>query len=253
MPDRTLQLHIDNPVAVLEFRNTSRHNALGTRDIQRCLDFLEQLEGNPDVRVLVIANPEGGTFCAGAALDELAAGKLTSNGFARLPETIAAVKIPTIAAVNGNAYGGGAEIALACDFRIGTTAMEVHLPPARIGLCYPISGIERLVSRLGVSTAKRLLVANEVLDGAELFRLGFLTHLVDPADVITRAHSLAGHIGGLAPLAVSAMKRICDDMASASFDCDEAARLETLCNESRDFREGLSAVREKRPPRFRGE
>ena len=253
MPDDTLRLRFDDPIAVLELRNASRHNALGSRDIRRCLDLLKQLDGIPDVRVLVVANPEGGTFCAGAALDELAAGQLTSNEFARLPEKIAALKFPTIAAVNGNAYGGGAEIALACDFRVGTATMKTHLPPARIGLCYPLSGIERLVSRLGVTAAKRLLLANEVLDGEELFRLGFLTHLADSTDVNSEALSLARQIVELAPLAVSAMKSICDDMAKPVFDPEEARKLETLCHQSRDFREGLSAVLEKRPPLFRGE
>ena len=93
--------------------------------------------------MLIITNPDGNSFCAGAALDEIGSGQLTSNQFAALPETIASLRIPTIAAMNGSAFGGGAELALSCDFRIGIPHMRLHVPPAKIGLCYPVGGIQR--------------------------------------------------------------------------------------------------------------
>lgn len=252
MPDGNLQLLSDGPIATLNLCNPKKHNALGARDVDTFCEHLAQIAQNTELRVLIITNPEGKTFCAGAALNELASGELTSNMFARLPDQIAAMRIPTIAAINGNAFGGGSEIALSCDFRMGIPHMKLHVPPARIGLCYPVSGIERFVHKLGVCTAKRLLVAHEEFHGDALYEVGFLTHLIEKRNIAKASLALAKKIAGLAPLAVSAMKQICDDIASGNFDRQAALQLEAQCNRSEDLKEGVAAVLANRTPSFQG-
>ena len=252
MPDARIRLRQQDEITIIELDNPARHNALGAAEVAEFLRLLDAVAQAADTRALIITNPAGNTFCAGAALDELTRGALTSNGFAALPNRIDELGIPTIAAMNGNAFGGGTEIALACDFRIGTAAMKIHVPPARLSLCYPVSGIERFVTRLGVTTAKQLLVANEEFSGEQLYQRGFLTHLTPPAQVGAEALKLAARIASLGPLAVTTMKGICNSLADGSFDRQRALAAEQRCNQSADFHEGLQAVAEKRQPRFRG-
>lgn len=247
-----IQLRRDDHVATIALCNPQRHNALGAGEVARFISHLETVADDPDIRVLIITNPEGKTFCAGAALNELTTGALTSNQFATLPDRISAMKIPTIAALRGNAFGGGCEIALSCDFRIGTSHMKLHVPPARLGLCYPVNGIHRFVTLLGISTAKRLLLANEEFSGNQLLELGFLTHLVDRSDISEAAAKLARTIAAFGPIAVSTMKAICNDVAAGNFDREKALQAEFRCNASSDLKEGLAAVVEKRQPVFRG-
>lgn len=226
MPTPSLQLNLTNHIATLNLSNPKRHNALGARDVEAFIRLLGEVADNPEVRVLVITNPEGNTFCAGAALDEIASGHLTSNQFAELPNAIASLTIPTIAALNGSAFGGGAELALSCDFRIGIPHMKLHVPPAKIGLCYPVSGIQRFVNILGVSTAKRLLLANEEFSGEALLNLGFLTHLATKDTLPATAQAMAEKIAGLAPLAIATMKLLCDHISAGTIDSENALALE---------------------------
>lgn len=252
MSNPALQLSIHNSIATLSLCNPQRHNALGATEVATFIRLLSEVAGNPAVRVLIITNPEGNSFCAGAALNEIASGQLTSNQFAALPEAVANLRIPTIAALNGSAFGGGAELALSCDFRIGIPHMRLHVPPAKIGLCYPVGGIQRFVNILGVSAAKRLLLANEEFSGEALLNLGFLTHLATKDDLPATALAMAEKIARLAPLAIATMKQLCDHISCRAVDPTTALQWETECNASADLQEGLAAVLEKRPPVFRG-
>ena len=154
--------------------------------------------------------------------------------------------------MNGSAYGGGVEIGICCDFRVGVTGMKLFVPPARFGLCYPLSGIQRYVQRLGPITAKRLLVASEEFRGDQLLALGYLTHLVEPDELAGYVAEMAERIGALAPIAVQTMKQLCNQSADGSLDLNEARQMIDDCNSSADLQEGLAAVREKRTPRFEG-
>ncbi len=145
------------------------------------------------------------------------------------------------------------EIGLACDFRIGFPAMRLFVPPARIGLCYPVNGIERFVQTLGLPVAKRLLLASEDFRGQALLQIGYLTHLVEHPHVREKAQWLAERMAGYAPLALSAMKQIGQQVARGQLDRQAVNALLESCNGSRDLQEGLAAQREKRPPVFTGE
>jgi enoyl-CoA hydratase len=238
-------------IATLTLDKPERHNALGPAELKEMSRHLSSLRESEDVRALIITGRGDRTFCSGAALDNLAAGDMTGDTFAAVTDALAALPIVTLCAFNGSAYGGGAEIGLACDFRIGKLDMKMFVPPARIGLCYPVNGIERFVSRLGVDVAKRLLLASEELDGTELYRVGYLTHLVD-SDPLSVATELASRIQGYAPLAIRAMKQICDSSAAGNLDKSQAQQLMEHCNRSQDLKEGFRALKEKRAPVFQG-
>jgi len=217
--------------------------------LQHCFSLVEE---NKDIRVLVISNRGEKTFCAGAALNQLSSGKISPNSFQDTTDQLAAIRVPSICAINGNVYGGGVELALSCDFRIGVRGSHMRVPAAKLGLCYPISGINRYVERLGVSLAKRILMAAEQFDAKELLHIGFLDYLVGADEIVNKTQDLADSISLLAPLAVQSMKHLLQQAASGEIDPNYAEELSKLCAESADLKEGFAASREKRAPVFTG-
>jgi enoyl-CoA hydratase/carnithine racemase len=128
----------------------------------------------------------------------------------------------------------------------------MRVPAAAIGICYPLSGINRLVEHLGVNLAKRILVASEEFDAEAMLDIGFLDHLLLPSQLQEETDRLARHIAELAPLAVKSMKKILLQVASGEAEVGAAAALSAQCAESEDLKEGLAALKEKRSPRFQG-
>lgn len=230
-----------------------RHNSLGQEELAGLQARLTDVAADRQVRVLIVAGAGEKTFCAGASLQQLGAGELSGDLFQATTIQLAELPIPTICALNGNVFGGGVELALSCDFRIGIEGSRMRVPAAAIGLCYPLSGINLFVERLGVNVAKRILVASEQFDAETMLAIGFLDHLVLPGNLDDKANSLAQHIADLAPLAVRSMKNILQQAAMHDMDLEQAKELVRLCAESADLQEGFTAQREKRKPRFKGE
>jgi enoyl-CoA hydratase/carnithine racemase len=250
---QTVLFEVREHAARIVLNNPDKHNSLGADELIALRKHLEAVEANQDLRVLVITGAGDTTFCAGAALNELGSGKISGDFFQQTTDRLAALRVPTICALNGNVFGGGVELALSCDFRVGVEGSRLRVPAAQIGLCYPLSGINRFVERLGVNLAKRLLVAAEEFDAETLLTLGFLDQLVAPDELAARTESMAAEIAGLAPLAVQSMKAILQQAAAGGIDMAQAQELSRRCAESDDLQEGFAAQREKRPPRFRGQ
>jgi len=213
---------------------------------------LTQVEEDAQVRVLIITGTGEKTFCAGASLQELSEGQIGDDAFQKMTTRLADLAIPTICAMNGNVFGGGVELAVSCDFRIGVEGSCMRVPAAAIGLCYPLAGINRFIECLGVSLTKRILVASEEFTADNLLEIGFMDHLVLPQNLDGFATDFAEHIAGLAPLAVQSMKRILRQAAVGAIDPEVARELSTRCLTSQDLQEGFAAKREKRSPRFEG-
>jgi enoyl-CoA hydratase/carnithine racemase len=169
-----------------------------------------------------------------------------------MADRLAALPIPKIAAMNGSAYGGGAELGLCCDFRCGVEGMKIRVPAASFGLCYPPNGIRRYVARLGPDAAKRILVATEILDAGELLRIGYLQRVCAAGELDGVVSEWGRNLAALAPLAVRAMLTLIDRTADGLFDEESARQWVRRCNESDDLREGLEAALAKRPPTFTG-
>lgn len=246
-----MNLSIEGHIARLTLHRPELHNAIEAQDVARLHAHLATVHAHEGVRVLLLTG-SGSTFCSGASLAQIESGELTADVFEGLANDLAAVRVPCVCALNGSVYGGGAELALCCDFRIGVTGSRMAIPAARLGLSYPLGGLRRYVAALGPGTATRLLLAAEELDAEEMLRVGFLHRVVSRADLEPAARELAEHLAGLAPLAVQAMKRILRDAAAGSLDDAEARALIERCAASEDFREGLAARREGRTPGFRG-
>ncbi len=248
----TIRYECTGHIARLTLNNPAQHNALGQEQLSAIQSALVAVQGDEQVRVLVITGEGDKTFCAGASLQQLGSGNLSGDTFQETTDLIADLPIPTICAISGNVYGGGAELALSCDFRVGIAGSKLRVPAAAIGLCYPVSGVNRFVERLGVSAAKRMLLAAEEMPAQTLLEIGFLDYLVQPAALKDTVDKLAASIAALAPLSVRAMKKIIQQSAAGTLDRAFAQGLAAECLESQDLQEGFRARQEKREPRFQG-
>jgi enoyl-CoA hydratase/carnithine racemase len=229
-----------------------RHNALGMEQLLGIQRHLATIAADRQVRVLVLTGAGDKTFCAGASLQELGSGEMTNDCFRATTNQLSSLALPTICALNGNVFGAGVELALSCDFRLGVEGCRMRVPAAAIGICYPVSGVQRLVQGLGVNLARRVLMAAEEFDSRAMLEMGFLDYLVLPGCFEASTGELAGKMATLAPLAVRSMKTILAQVLAGSIDEDEARELADICADSADFKEGLAAQREKRQPRFSG-
>lgn len=242
----------EGPVATIVLDRPERHNALEAADVTALKDVLERIVSDGEARVVILTGAGEETFSSGASLDQMESGEMSGAVFDTLTARLASLPLPTIARINGSVYGGGVELALCCDFRIGVRGSRLSVPAARLGICYPPGGLRRYVSRLGLGPASRILLSSEEMDADEMLRVGYLTHLVDAYDLDDTVDALAGRLAGLAPLAVRNMKRILLDVADGGSDAHALEALVAECAGSADLEEGLRAWREGRAPRFEG-
>ncbi len=246
-------------VATLTLNRPSRRNSLRREDLLCLQQQLEQLSANRAARVLVITG-QGRVFSAGFNLRELetqdASAQTAGTGdpqlFERTVDQLAALRLPTIARLNGSVYGGATDLALACDLIVGPQGMELRMPAARLGLHYYASGLQRFVARVGLAAAKRLFLLALPVSGAELLNMGYLDALVPPEDLDMQVQTYVQALLAGAPLAVQGMKQSLNELALGSADLDVLAAREIRCGASLDLAEGLAAIAGKRAPIFVG-
>ncbi len=209
-------------------------NALSRSLIESLAGVADQVEADESISVLHLRG-SGRAFCAGANLEEMRAGFANAEGleiqlrfvqrlqqvFRRI-ETLEAV---SVAEVGGHALGGGLELALACDLRIGASEARIGLPEVELGLVPGAGGTQRLTRLCGAALARRLILGAEVLDGAAAAELGLLHWAVPRAELADRAAALVERLGKL-PRAALAGAKAC--IASAGNPGDEGFERELL-------------------------
>jgi len=238
--------------ATVRLNRPERHNALDLAELPGLTRAVAELGRDSALRVLVLTGAGDKSFCAGANLGDVGRGAWRGNPLAALSAALEALPVATICALNGSVYGGGSDLALACDFRIGVAGMKMRVPPAQLGVHYYVRGMERCVALLGLGLARRIYLTAESFEDRALHRIGFLDELVPRPAFAARVAEFAAHLAGLAPLAVAGMKRTLNEIAAGQVDRARADRAIIACYESEDFREGQAAFKEKRPPRFKG-
>ncbi len=247
-----LRLDIDGQRATITLDRPDKHDMLEAADLADFEDLLGRVDGAGDVRVLVVTGAGEAAFSSGFAHGDVAATDWRDNPVERLCARIEDARVPTICALNGSVYGGAADIALACDFRIGVEGMRLMVPAARLGVFYNVGGLRRFAARLGAGPARRLLIAGEAFDGQGLLHIGYLDALAKRDVFDARVDGLAERIASLAPRAVQGMKRALVQISRGALDEDWAQREILACFESGDLAEGLAAFAEKRAPKFTG-
>ena len=244
--------------AVLRFNRPREHNRLEPADLVVLRETFDRIDADPSVRALVLTGT-GKSFSSGfhiGALADRLAGKgkpdEDRDAFERVVDRLEALRVPTIAALNGSVYGGATDLALACDFRIGVEGMRLLMPAARLGIVYYTSGIRRYVSRLGVAAAKKLFLTAQPIDAAEMLSIGYLDEIVPVDDLMNRAEALAAILVANAPLAIAGLKRAINEAAAGTLDRDALCAVRAVCAASADHAEGVRAWTAKRVPVFGG-
>jgi len=225
-------------------------------------DTLEQAQADPDIRVVVLTG-SGESFCAGADLKAIARGENvlhpTRPYWSFAGYTNHFIDKPTIAAVNGTALGGGAELALASDLVVACESASFGLPEVRRGLIAGAGGAFRIVDQLPRRVGLRLVLTGESISAPEALRWGLVNHVVpDGPDnpALRVALALADRIIENAPLAIRATKRVAHgvDDGVVTAECAAWRRTDEAFSEvlgSEDAKEGPRAFAEKRPPVWR--
>lgn len=243
---------ISGPVARVRLDNHATRNALGIGDWDAIADAVAAVAAS-DARVLLLTG--GKAFCSGSNLGELAT--LAENPAGRAPFRLAmrramdplrAIPIPTIAVIDGDCFGGGVALALACDIRIASHAARFAVTPAKLGVSYPQEDVARLVAAVGRGQAARLLFGAVTIDAAEAARIGLVEVLAESAEV--EAHVLANAIAANAPTSIAQLKAILGSDGGRYDPAFDQAFDDNL--DGADFREGVAAFRERRKPQFGG-
>jgi enoyl-CoA hydratase len=245
-----IDINYEGHIAVLTLNNPERHNALGKLDIDAMVDNIR--EAQKRARVLLITGAGDHTFCAGALLSDMQSGSLNPDAFERVTNALFACPIPTIAVLNGNAFGGGVELALCCDFRFAREGIRLQIPAAQIGICYPANGIRRLVATLGLDTAKHLLLTGQAIEGPALQYTGAIEQVLPAEQLLPSAWQRAKELCLHAPLSMKGMKELLNRAAVDEWDDNRYRDISQRCLLSEDLMEGLAAKKDKRAPQFKG-
>ena len=243
----------NNGVGVLILNSPKRRNALKSEAMLLIRDLLHR-EAESDIYALIISG-EGDVFCSGADFSEIISiiGKnrkdqeLQSNDMSKLCDSIQNFPHPTVCALNGSAYGGGVEIACACDFRISVSNIEIIIPPAKIGIHYHPSGIRRFLNIFGQAVTKKLLLTATKMSEKELKDVGFFDQIIgDGEDVIEKALSFIKQCEELSSEAVSGMKLSINDIIMDSVDAKSLDSRIDKALKSQYLEQRIKLIKEKK-------
>lgn len=245
------ELAIDGHIAVITLRRPEVANRLEPEDLDLLRSYLETVNADSEIRVLRLEG-QGRHFCSGFNIGRLGGADVGAR-FEALANALEQARPVTIAVLHGGAYGGATDLALACDFRFGAAATEMSVPAARLGLLFYRGGMERYVTRLGLATAKRILLMADKFDATAMLACGYLDRVEDSPEALRAlAERWSAELAGMAPLALLGMKKHLNHIARGKLDTAELARDIAAADASDDLREGALAWREKRAPRFSG-
>jgi enoyl-CoA hydratase/carnithine racemase len=247
-----VRLTIDGPVATVSFDRPEARNALSLAMYDELSAACARIAATPGLRAAQFKGA-GGAFVAGTDIAEFRAFAGSADGLAyeaRIEQglvEIEALPVPTLAVIEGAAMGGGLMIATACDLRLASRRARFGAPiAATVGNCLSGRNLRRLERAFGPGPTRRMLLLAERIDAAEAFAAGFLTALVEPEAVATRAAEILDRLVANAPLTIAATRallRVTDEP-----DDDIVGRIYA----SADFHEGVEAFLAKRPPIWRG-
>lgn len=245
-------------IVVLRVDREDRLGALSRGMVEALREYLTGLAEDSELRVLVLTGTGRG-FVAGADLNEYeGASQAAFDAYQRLSrqtfDALERLPVPTIAAVNGYAFGGGFELALCCDLIVASRAARFALPEVTLGLLPGGGGTQRLTRAIGKRATKETVMTGRHIAAEEAEALGLLSRLVGTEELMDSALELAGSLADQAPLAVREAKRLIDDGAEAPLAAALTLEQRVLSAlfATDDAKEGISAFLQKRSPEFVG-
>jgi len=268
MPEELVggKLLLDQPaeaVARLTLNRPESRNALDHELLDGLAEAMPKLDRGIELRCVVLTGAGGGAFSAGYDIAgipeesfEREAEALVAHPFHAALEAIAAHPWPVIAAINGHALGGGLELTLTCDLRLASREAKLGMPPAKLGLIYGHTGLERFIDAVGLPRTKELFLIGRAIGAQRAEEIGLVHAVVDRDQLERAALELAAEIAGNAPLSMRGNKHAIDTLNSHARLTPEQERelieLRESCFASEDFREGIRAFAEKRKPLWKG-
>lgn len=246
------------PVAWLTFNRPEARNAMTFAMYDELVRICDEVESDPDIRVLVLTGAGEKAFVAGTDISQFRSFKEPNDAIeyeSRIEGALSrleSLQRPTIAAVRGYAVGGGAQIALSCDLRVCTPDAKFGVPIARtLGNCLSMTGYARLVDLVGPARAKAIIFTADMVTAEDAQAAGLVNEIVEGDKLIERVSALAEKIAGHAPITLQVTKEAVRRVLQARRPPRETD-LVVRAYMSEDFKEGVNAFLEKRKPNWQG-
>lgn len=251
-----LRLELAPPIARIKIDRLALKNAFNQAMWELLPRLLQQCVDDPEARVIVLQSAAPGAFSAGADISEFSSRASSPEWMAanqaairRAQRDLVHVAKPTLALIEGACVGGGCGLAMACDIRVASLAAKFGIPAAKLGLSYSLHDTKLLVDLVGPSQARRLLFSGQLIPAAEAQRIGLIDLVCD--DAAEQAAALASAIADASPAAITVIKSVIREILDGQADDDARTRHRfEAAFTSEDFKEGVAAFLEKRPPRF---
>ena len=255
--DGTVHLRVEGAIASVIFDRPAARNAMTWAMYESLRRICEQLREDPAIRVLRLRGAGGQAFVAGTDIAQFLAFRSGEDGIAyeqridAIVGLLESMPMPTVAVLEGWAIGGGLALATVCDFRIATAGTRLGVPIARtLGNCLSMANVARLVAALGRPRVERMLLLADLLEAEEARAAGFLLDVVTPAAIDDASDQVCAKLASLAPVTQRVGKEALNRLLHANLpDVQDLIR---ACYGSEDFREGVEAFTQKRPPRWNG-
>jgi len=249
-----LNLQIDGNVAKVIFNNPTARNALTWPMYEELKRICDYLANNPEIRVVIFRGAGDKAFVSGSDIQQfvdLKENEAYEVAVDHIFTSLQQLPMPTIAMIEGLAVGSGLLMSTFCDFRISTPEARFGIPVARtLGNCLSPSNLSWIAAHLGVPTVKKMLLTAELIKAPELLASGYLYQMAESSEIVSVTNALAQKLSVLAPITQKASKITLARLLQSNLpDCTELMR-ETY--NSKDFREGVNAFLEGRPPQWNG-
>lgn len=248
---------VQDGIATVTLNRPEKRNALNSEGLREFAATLNQLEGQKEVRVVVIRGA-GDSFCSGRDLREMAEQRTTGEenlvDIVEIFHLVERSQHPTIAMVQGNAVAGGCELALHCDLRVVSENARFTMPLARLGRILPFDLTSKLVEIIGPAYTRQMLLTAQPFTGKRAYEIGMAHQVVSPDHLEQATYDLARTIAANAPLSLAGLKATIQRTLSLreQIEHDDLDALVAQARRSDDMREGVQAILEKRSPVFRG-
>ncbi len=259
MGDLARQKHGD-AVEVWTIQGEARRNTLTLALVAELIGAVQSVESDRSLRCVILTGQGDRAFCAGADLKErggmsVAQVHVWLDDLRRLMTSIERSRVPFIAALNGSAFGGGTELALACDLRVAVETAELALTEVTLAIIPGAGGTQRLPRLVGLGLASELILTGRRVAAPEALRIGLVNRVAPEGHAVAEALNLAESLAGNGPVAISAAKAALQLGSSLPIDAglDLERRQYERTLSTTDRLEGIAAFREKRKPVYRGE